>query len=65
MVASLLAAGLIDRAVVVNAGSVIGGDGVPVVAPFGVAELVAAPKFLLDHVERCDGDVLAYWTRSR
>ncbi len=65
LVASLLSADLIDRAVVVNAGSVIGGDGVPVVAPFGVAELRAAPKFILEHLARCDGDVLECWRRSR
>jgi len=65
LVASLLAADYIDRAIVASAGAVIGGDGIPVVAPFGVSALAAAPRFVLDHVEPCGGDALAFWTRRR
>ena len=43
--ASFLRAGLVDRLCWFRAGLVIGGDGIPATAPFGVDALVDAPRF--------------------
>ncbi len=45
--AGLLRAGLVDRLVWFRAAKVIGGDGVPAVAGFGLEELAGAPGFSL------------------
>ena len=45
LAASLLAAGLVDRLAWFHAGRVIGGDGLPAIAPLGFAALAAAPRF--------------------
>lgn len=63
VVAALLAAGLIDRAVMFRAGPVIGGDGVPAVAGFGLEKLVDAPRFRLIESHALDGDMMEIWAR--
>jgi diaminohydroxyphosphoribosylaminopyrimidine deaminase / 5-amino-6-(5-phosphoribosylamino)uracil reductase len=53
---ALLAEGLIDRAVWFRAAQLIGGDGVPVAAAFGVDTLDQAPRFVRRSIERCGDD---------
>jgi diaminohydroxyphosphoribosylaminopyrimidine deaminase/5-amino-6-(5-phosphoribosylamino)uracil reductase len=48
----------------VRAGSVIGGEGVPVVGQLGLAALADAPRFDLAGVETCGGDVMETWRRA-
>jgi len=64
LIAALLAAGLIDEVVAVRAGSVIGGEGVPVVGRLRLAALADAPRFALTGVETCGGDVMETWRRT-
>jgi diaminohydroxyphosphoribosylaminopyrimidine deaminase/5-amino-6-(5-phosphoribosylamino)uracil reductase len=64
LIAALLAAGLIDQVVAVRAGSVIGGEGVPVVGQLKLAALADAPRFALAQVETCGGDVMETWRRA-
>ncbi len=64
LIAALLAAGLIDQVIAVRAGSVIGGEGVPVVGQLRLAALADAPRFALAGVETCGGDVMETWRRS-
>jgi len=45
LAASLLRAGLVDRLAWFHAPSVIGGDGIGSVAPFGLASIAAMPRF--------------------
>ena len=61
---ALLAEGLIDRIVWFRAASVIGGDGTPVAAAFGVDELAAAPRFTRVAVESCGDDVVETYRAS-
>jgi diaminohydroxyphosphoribosylaminopyrimidine deaminase / 5-amino-6-(5-phosphoribosylamino)uracil reductase len=63
LVAALLAAGLVDRIVWFRAGLVIGGDGVPAAAPFGVDRLADAPRFARRSLETCGEDVVETWAR--
>lgn len=63
LIAALLRAGLIDRIVWFRAGLVIGGDGVPAAAPFGVDRLNDAPRFSRLCVEPCGEDVVETWAR--
>jgi diaminohydroxyphosphoribosylaminopyrimidine deaminase/5-amino-6-(5-phosphoribosylamino)uracil reductase len=65
LAAALLRAGLVDRLVRFGAGLVIGGDGIPAVAPLGIDRLADAPRFRLAGVEACGGDVLELWARAR
>jgi len=55
---ALLAEGLIDRVVWFRAGAIMGGDGVPVAAPFGVDRLVQMPRFVRRSVEPCAEDTI-------
>jgi diaminohydroxyphosphoribosylaminopyrimidine deaminase / 5-amino-6-(5-phosphoribosylamino)uracil reductase len=55
---ALLGAGLIDRLIWFRAGSIIGGDGTPVAAAFGVDELAQAPRFVRLSVEPCGDDIV-------
>ncbi len=55
---ALLAEGLIDRMVWFRAAQLIGGDGIPVAAAFGVDKLDQAPRFVRRSVERCGDDIL-------
>ncbi len=58
LAATLLAAGLIDRLAWFRAASMIGGDGVPGAAAFGVDRLAAAPRFQRLSVEPIGDDLL-------
>ncbi|MEL6235118.1 MAG: bifunctional diaminohydroxyphosphoribosylaminopyrimidine deaminase/5-amino-6-(5-phosphoribosylamino)uracil reductase RibD [Pseudomonadota bacterium] len=61
LAASLIEAGLVDQLVCVTAGRVIGGDGVPGIAAFGLAHLADAPGFRLVAQRRIGDDLLAEW----
>lgn len=56
--AGLLRLGLVDRLAWFRAPRVMGGDGLPAVAGFGLAELVDAPTFALTDLARIGNDVL-------
>jgi diaminohydroxyphosphoribosylaminopyrimidine deaminase / 5-amino-6-(5-phosphoribosylamino)uracil reductase len=64
LAAAFLRADLIDRIVRFGSGTVIGGDGLAVVAPFGIDRLANAPKFVRTGVSPCGEDVLESWTRA-
>jgi diaminohydroxyphosphoribosylaminopyrimidine deaminase/5-amino-6-(5-phosphoribosylamino)uracil reductase len=55
---ALLGDGLVNRLVWFRAGSIIGGDGTPVAAAFGVDRLSTAPRFRRLSVEPCGEDGL-------
>ena len=55
---ALLAEGLVDRVVWFRAASMIGGDGVPVAAAFGVDRLAQASRFERRSVEACGEDIV-------
>jgi diaminohydroxyphosphoribosylaminopyrimidine deaminase/5-amino-6-(5-phosphoribosylamino)uracil reductase len=62
---ALLAEGLIDRVVWFRAGAIIGGDGVPMAAAFGVDRLAQASRFERRLVEACGEDIVeTYVARS-
>lgn len=63
LTAALLRAGLIDRIVWFRAGAVMGGDGMPVAAAFGIDRLDQAPRFVRRNVEPCGEDVMETWAR--
>lgn len=63
LAASLLRAGLVDRLLWFRAPSLIGGDGVPAVAGFGLASLEEAPAFRRVGVEEIGGDLLETYAR--
>lgn len=62
--ASLLRAGLVDRIAWFHAPAVMGGDGWPAAAPFGVSELAAMPRFVPVRVTPLGADVLTELTRA-
>ena len=62
---ALLGDGLIDRIVWFRAGSIIGGDGTPVAAAFGVDLLAEAPRFRRLGVEPCGADVVETYAVER
>jgi diaminohydroxyphosphoribosylaminopyrimidine deaminase/5-amino-6-(5-phosphoribosylamino)uracil reductase len=64
LAAAFLRADLVDRIVRFGSGLVIGGDGLAVVAPFGIDRLAHAPKFVRTGVLPCGEDVLESWTRA-
>lgn len=55
---ALLAEGLIDRLIWFRAAQIMGGDGIPVAAAFGVDRLDQAPRFVRRSAEPCGEDVL-------
>ncbi len=61
--AAFLRAGLVDRLVWFRAAKVIGGDGVPAVAGFGLVDLAAAPGFALRHRHRIGEDLVESYAR--
>ena len=63
LAAALVRAGLVDRLVWVHAPMVIGGDGMPAVARFGLDRLVAAPSFERLSTETVGADVLTVFRR--
>lgn len=60
---ALLRARLVDRLVWLRAGMVIGGDGTPVSAPFGIDRLQDAPRFVRREAAACGADVMETWAR--
>lgn len=62
---ALLGEGLIDRIVWFRAGSIIGGDGTPVAAAFGIDRLDAAPRFRRVAVESCGADIVETYAADR
>jgi diaminohydroxyphosphoribosylaminopyrimidine deaminase/5-amino-6-(5-phosphoribosylamino)uracil reductase len=58
LAAVLLRADLVDRLAWFQAPSLIGGDGIPAVAPFGVERLADAPRFVRTALEAVGEDVL-------
>ena len=65
LAASLIRAKLVDMLVVMQAGKLIGADGLPSLGPFGLATLAAAPHLELHAVERLGEDVAQFWTVKR
>ncbi|MBM3547795.1 MAG: bifunctional diaminohydroxyphosphoribosylaminopyrimidine deaminase/5-amino-6-(5-phosphoribosylamino)uracil reductase RibD [Alphaproteobacteria bacterium] len=64
LVASLLAIGVVDRLVWFRAPVLIGGDGTPAAAPFGVDRLAQAPRWMrIGQVELGD-DVMETYART-
>jgi diaminohydroxyphosphoribosylaminopyrimidine deaminase/5-amino-6-(5-phosphoribosylamino)uracil reductase len=63
LAAALLRAGLVDRLAWFHAPRLLGGDGLPAVAAFGVAVLDAAPRFRRLSLEEIGEDVLETLTR--
>ena len=61
--ASLLRAGVVDEIAAFCAGKAIGGDGIPAVRAFGLAQLEQVPAFGLTSVERLGNDTLSWWSR--
>ena len=62
--AELLRADLVDRLAWFQAGRLIGGDGLPAVAGFGLDRLADAPAFTFERLERLGADVLECWRRA-
>ena len=58
LAASLFRAGLVDRLAWVHAPLLIGGDGIPAIGGFGLAELADAPGFKRVSMESVGADVL-------
>jgi len=64
LAASLLAAGLVDRLVLMTAGKMIGSEGRPSVGPLDLTSLTDAPTFQLRDVRALGGDVMQTWARA-
>ena len=63
--AALLALGLVDALVWFHAPRVIGGDGIPAAAGFGVDRVVNAPEFSLVSTQRAGNDIMEYYLAVR
>ncbi|MEM6662956.1 MAG: bifunctional diaminohydroxyphosphoribosylaminopyrimidine deaminase/5-amino-6-(5-phosphoribosylamino)uracil reductase RibD [Pseudomonadota bacterium] len=59
--ATLIKAGLVDQLVVFSAGKIIGGDGLPGIRGFGLADLPGAPRFELNRYETIGEDTCSIW----
>ena len=64
LAASLLRENLVDRLVGFAAGSVLGGDALPVVAGMNLRQLADAPKFRLEKLEPVGACVLHVWSAT-
>lgn len=64
LAASLLAAGLVDRLAWFRAARLIGGDGAPMPAAFGVGKLADAPSFVREACFRAGDDMLETYRRA-
>lgn len=62
--AGFLRAGLVDRLAWFQAGKLVGGDGLPAIAGFGLERLADAPAFDLERLERLGPDLLECWRRA-
>ncbi len=63
--AALLSARLVDYLVWFHAPRVIGGDGIPAAAGFGVDRIVNAPEFSLVSTQRAGEDIMEYYVAVR
>lgn len=63
LAAALLAAGLVDRIVLVTAPLALGAEGRPALGGLGLVALAAAPRFRLVAVERLGEDAMSEWER--
>ena len=63
--ASLLRAGLVDRIEWLRAPALIGGDGIPAAAAFGVGSVAGAPRFRRVGLRRLGADVLESYRAER
>jgi diaminohydroxyphosphoribosylaminopyrimidine deaminase/5-amino-6-(5-phosphoribosylamino)uracil reductase len=64
IIAGLLAAGLADRLVWFRASKLIGGDGVPAIAGFGVQTLDAAANFVKVSTHAAGADIVETYARD-
>ena len=64
IIAGLLAAGLVDRLVWFRAAKLIGGDGVPAIAAFGVQALDGAPNFVKVSSRPAGADIVETYMRA-
>ncbi|WP_112322557.1 bifunctional diaminohydroxyphosphoribosylaminopyrimidine deaminase/5-amino-6-(5-phosphoribosylamino)uracil reductase RibD [Oceanibium sediminis] len=60
----LVAAGLVDELILMTAGKVIGGDGLPAFAALGLTSLDDAPRFTLAEHKALGGDLMSRWRRA-
>lgn len=65
LAASLLAADLVDRLIWFSAPAAMGGDGVPALAPMGVAAVATMPRFTPLAVQRLGDDLCQVLERRR
>ena len=61
---AFMQSGLIDRLAWFHAAKLIGGDGVPSIAPFGVESLSDSPAFLRTGLRKCGEDILETYERK-
>jgi len=64
LAASFMASGLVDRLEWFQGAKIIGGDGLPAVAGFGVMEMTDAPEYTLVQVRKTDGNLHHSYTRN-
>jgi diaminohydroxyphosphoribosylaminopyrimidine deaminase / 5-amino-6-(5-phosphoribosylamino)uracil reductase len=64
LAAALVRARLVDRLICVHAPMLIGGDGMPAIAPFGLDQLAGAPSFERLSTETVGADVLTAFRAS-
>ena len=65
IIAGLLRADLIDRLVWFRAPKLIGGDGIPAVAGFGVSDLDGAPNFVKVSTRPAGDDIVETYVCDR
>lgn len=61
---ALLRAGLVDRLAWFHAPTVMGGDGLPAAASFGITSLAAMPRFIRTEQRAVGGDLLTHYVRE-
>jgi diaminohydroxyphosphoribosylaminopyrimidine deaminase/5-amino-6-(5-phosphoribosylamino)uracil reductase len=59
--ASLLAAGLVDRLIIITSGILLGGDGMSAMGALGLKALAQAPRFQLEKVRKLGADVAHHY----
>lgn len=64
LAAGLIAAGLVDQLIIMQAGVVIGGDGTPSLGSIGVNALTDAPRFVLQETGKLGVDTISIWNRA-
>lgn len=61
LAAALIRAGLVDELILLTAGKVIGGDGIPSMGPLGLDRLADAPQFEIAESRVIGGDLMSRW----